>query len=122
MTFQIYANYNDGTFDDMSVTDFAKIKQDKLTSFFVLKDNSPYYELFFEEGQRPIYRKRKIIKPGQGELLVILIGWQKECQQSISYIFPDYIIQHGKFKEGIFCEPDWHKYEKKTSQCDCGCK
>lgn len=120
--FKIFANYSDGSHDDMDVTDFAKVKKDVLKSFFVSKDGKPYYELFFEPGQRAIYRIRTLKKLGHADLRIIMIGWQKDGQQSISYIFPDYMIQRGKFQEGIFSEPQWHKYEDKNSTCDCsGC-
>lgn len=123
--FKIFANYSDGTYDDMDTTDFALVKKDILKSFFVSKDEKPYFELFFEKGQRPIYRRRTIMNQGGGELKIIIIGWQKrignENIQSLNYIFPEVMITKGRFEEGVFAEPQWHKYEDKDSICDCGC-
>ena len=34
-------------------------------SFSVIKDNKYLFEIFFDEGQRPIYRQRTLVKDGK---------------------------------------------------------
>lgn len=123
---KVYCNYTDDSFDDMSTIDFKDIKRDKLKSFAIFRDNdTPIFELFYEQGQKPIYRRRYINNgTGNDNQIVYIIGWQKtingENIQSINYITDNVVIQHGKFRgDGIFMQPQWHKYEDSNSTCDC---
>lgn len=113
---EVFANYIDGTFDNMNQTAFENIKKDKLKSFCVVDNEKIIFELFFELGQMPIYRRRTVFFDGT-EMKIIIIGWRRlvsgELIQSINFIVDKSVIQRGKFLDGMFAEPEWHEFEFK---------
>ena len=111
------AVYSDGTVLEQynaqgKPNGYENINREKLSQFQLLKEGKVFFSLILEQGQRLIFRKRVLQKLKEIHS-VFLIGWQKDGQQAISYIFEDgSVIMAGKWKDKLFCKPNLLECEK----------
>ncbi len=78
---------------------YENIDRKKLLQFQLLKEGKVFFSLILESGQRLIFRRR-VFQNLNKTNHVFLVGWQKDGNQAISYLFEDgSIIMAGKWKE-----------------------
>lgn len=96
MSWNWIAYYSDGTTLEQGPNQYEKIDRSRLAAFGLLKDGELHYRLFFEEGQKLIYRHKGFIevelaKQAQHQLPgYYMIGYQENVngknRQCITYI------------------------------------
>ena len=111
------AVYKDGTFLDQyngegKPNGYENIDRENLLQFQLLKEEKVFFSLILEPGQKLIFRRR-VFQNVKETRHVFLIGWQKDGQQAISYLFEDgSIIMAGKWTEKLFSAPNLLECEK----------
>ncbi len=111
------AVYSDGTVLDQyngegKPNGYENIEREKLSQFQLLKEGKVFFSLILEPGQRLIFRRR-VFQNLKETHHIFLIGWQKDGQQAISYLFEDgSVIMAGKWKDKMFKAPNLLECEK----------
>ncbi len=112
------AVYQDGTVLDQyngegKPNGYENIEREKLSQFQLLKNGKVFFSLILEQGQRLIFRRR-VFKKIKETHHIFLVGWQKDGQQAISYLFEDgSVIMAGKWKGNrMFKAPNLLECEK----------
>lgn len=100
--------------DDGSTNTYNDIDREKLVKFS-LSVFDKTFTVAIEDGRRLIYRKRVMKNPGKPDTVIHLLGWQKTVKgeniQSIMFISPDEVISAGRWKGGLFFEPNLYEFK-----------
>lgn len=99
MPYKFTAIYKDGKKLTLNEeVSYDNLPRDNIECFEVQKDNTPFFLMKLDEGQKPIYRRRVERVAGGNETEVFLLGWQQNGIQSINYLTEDgRIVQGGKW-------------------------
>lgn len=95
MPIQWRAHYSDGTSfpqynPEGTENRYADIDKGRLIAFELEQDDRPIFCMHLDAGARLIYRRRVFMRPGEGQIVFYLVGWQKtvggENVQSVAII------------------------------------
>lgn len=104
--------------EDGSENKYPDIDRSRLTAFALVKDGNQIVRFHFLPDMRLIYRRRVELRPGVGQIVAYLAGWQKTVNgvnsQSVACVF-----EHGgpveiisEWADGWFDKPEFQEYEQ----------